>query len=169
MAVAAFRRRFGSVWRVPATHRPRKVPSSPGSVTNDFRYHVAHHDAQEATVDNPRDLARLTADVLDTKKGIDIALLDVGDLLQITEVFVIATGTSRPHVKTLAETVEEKLKEIGRRPLRSEGEAEAEWVLLDYGDIVVHVFQPEPRDYYGLERLWGDAPRLAWQPATSEA
>lgn len=126
-------------------------------------------ELQEATVDNPRDLARLIADVLDDKKGTDIALLDVGDLLQITEVFVIATGTSRPHVKTLAEHVQERLKTLERRPLRSEGEGEAEWILLDYGDIVVHVFQDEPRDYYGLERLWGDAPQLAWESATSEA
>jgi ribosome-associated protein len=103
------------------------------------------------------------------KKGLDIILLDVGDLLQITEVFVIATGTSRPHVQTLAEFVEERLKDQERRPLRTEGMAEAEWVLLDYGDFVVHVFQPEQREYYGLERLWGDAPRIEWEPATSEA
>lgn len=107
--------------------------------------------------------------MLEDKKGTDIALLDVGDLFQITEVFVIATGTSRPHVKTLAETVEDRLEEFGRRPLRSEGESEAEWVLLDFGDVVVHVFQSAPRDYYGLERLWGDAPRVEWEPAHSEA
>ncbi|MDX1744450.1 MAG: ribosome silencing factor [Halobacteriales archaeon] len=108
-------------------------------------------------------MARTAADALDDKKGIDIVLLDVGDLLSITEVFVIATGTARPHVKTLAETVVEKLKEHDRRPLRSEGETDAEWVLLDYGDFVVHVFQETPRDFYGLERLWGDAPRLEWE------
>ena len=107
--------------------------------------------------------------MLDDKKGTDITLLDVGDLLQITEVFVIATGTSRPHVKTLAETVEQRLREFDRRPLRSEGVAEAEWILLDFGDLVLHVFQGEPRDYYGLERLWGDAPQIQWEPAASEA
>lgn len=93
----------------------------------------------------------------------------MGDLFQVTEVFVIATGTSRPHVKTLADSVEEKLREVGRRPLRDEGRSEAEWVLMDYGDFIVHVFQPEYRDYYGLERLWGDAPRIEWEPAVSEA
>ena len=86
----------------------------------------------EEAVDSPRDLARLIADALDDKKGNDIALLDVGDLLQITEVFVIATGTSRPHVQTLAEAVEERLREAGRKPLRSEGKAEGEWVLIDW-------------------------------------
>lgn len=98
------------------------------------------------------------------KKGVDIRLLDVGDLLSITEVFVIATGTSRPHVKTLAEFAEEKLREQGRRALREEGRAEAEWVLLDFGDFVVHVFGAEQRDYYGLERLWSDAPVVDWSP-----
>ena len=104
---------------------------------------------------------------MDDKKGMDIALLEVGDLLSITEVFVIVTGSSRPHVRTLAEAVDERLKERGRRPLRTEGASEGEWVLLDYGDFVVHVFQETPRDFYGLERLWGDAPRLAWEPSVS--
>ena len=111
------------------------------------------------------DFVRIAADALDDKKGMDIALLDVGDLLSITEVFVIVTGTSRPHARTLAEAVDEKLKEHGRRPLRTEGAAEGEWVLLDFGDFVVHVFQETPRDFYGLERLWGDAPRIQWEPS----
>jgi ribosome-associated protein len=123
----------------------------------------------EATVDSPRDLARLIADALDDKKGIDIDLLDVGDLFQITEVFVIVTGTSRPHAQSLAESVEERLRGIGRKPLRTEGKAEAEWILLDFGDVILHVFQQEARDFYGLERLWGDAGRVDWQPASSEA
>jgi ribosome-associated protein len=125
-------------------------------------------EPEEGTVSTPTetiDFVRIAADALDDKKGMDIALLDVGDLLSITEVFVIVTGTSRPHVRTLAEAVDEKLKEHGRRPLRTEGAAEGEWVLLDYGDFVVHVFQETPRDFYGLERLWGDAPRIQWEPA----
>lgn len=89
--------------------------------------------------------------------------------MNITDAFVIATGTSRPHVQTLAERVEEVLKEAGRAPLRDEGLREAEWVLLDYGDFLVHVFQAEARDYYGLERLWGDAEPIEWEPAGIEA
>lgn len=84
----------------------------------------------------------------------------------IADVFVIATGTSRPHVQTLAEAIEERLAVRGRKPLRVEGLAEGLWVLLDYGDVLVHLFQQEPRSYYALERLWGDAPRL--EPAASE-
>jgi len=107
--------------------------------------------------------------VIDDKKGIDLVLLDVSELLWITDVFVIASGTSRPHVQSLAEEVELNLKAFDRRPLRIEGKREGNWVLLDYGEVVVHIFQPETRDFYGLERLWGDAPRLTWETLASEA
>ena len=98
-----------------------------------------------------------------------MVLLDVAPLTIIADAFVIASGGSRPHVQTLAEQVEEKLTEYGRKPLREEGRREGEWVLLDYGDLLVHLFQPKTRDYYGLERLWGDAARIEWEPAVSEA
>ena len=115
-------------------------------------------------------LARLAADAIADKKGQDIVLLEVGDLFVITEVFVIATGNSRPHVQSLANRVEELLKEeAGRKPLRDEGRPEAEWVLLDYGDVMVHLFQPSSREYYDLERLWRDAPVVDWSPAVSDA
>ena len=104
--------------------------------------------------------ASVAAGAIDDKKGLGVVLLDVSALLVITDVFVIATGTSRRHVMTLAEGTEEKLKETGRRPLRREGLEDGTWVLLDYGDVVVHVFDEATRAYYGLERLWGDAPRL---------
>jgi ribosome-associated protein len=109
------------------------------------------------------------AAVIDEKKGIDLVLLDVSELLWITDVFVIASGTSRPHVQSLAEDIELHLKSMDRRALRVEGKPEGKWVLLDYGEIVIHIFQPETRDFYGLERLWGDAPRLAWETLASEA
>ena len=127
---------------------------------------MSDREALEGTVSQHNetfDIVRIAADALDEKKGVNIALVDVGDLLSITEVFLIVTGTSRPHTRTLAEAVAEKLKEHDRRPLRTEGAAEGEWILLDFGDFVVHVFQEEPRDFYGLERLWGDAPRVPWE------
>ena len=80
--------------------------------------------------------------------------------------FVIGSGTSRRHVKTLADEVEFRLRGIDRRPLRREGVGDATWVLLDYGDVVVHLFDQETRSYYDLERLWADAPRLEFEPAT---
>lgn len=105
----------------------------------------------------------MAADAIFSKKGLDIVLLDVEGLFVLTDVFVIATGTSRPHVQSLADSVEEKLgDELGLKPLRSEGRTEAEWILLDFGDIIVHLFQAAPRDFYGLERLWADSEKIEW-------
>jgi len=113
--------------------------------------------------------ASAAAAAIDEKKGLGVVLLDVSGLLVITDVFVIATGASRRHVKALAEDVEDVLKDSDRRPLRREGLADGTWVLLDYGDIVIHVFDEETRSFYDLERLWGDAPRLDFQPTPSQA
>jgi ribosome-associated protein len=94
-----------------------------------------------------------------------VVLLDVSALLVITDIFVIASGMSRRHVLTLADEVEERLGKLGRKPLRREGLEHATWVLLDYGDVVVHVFDERTRRYYDLERLWIDAPRTEFDPA----
>lgn len=116
------------------------------------------------------DIARMAAEAIHDKKGLDVVLLDVAELLSITDIFVIATGTSNIHVRALADGVEEALAgSASRKPLRREGVDQATWILLDYGDVVVHLFQPEIRDFYGLERLWADAPVIEWEPATSES
>jgi ribosome-associated protein len=104
---------------------------------------------------------------MDDKKGLGIVLLDVSALLVITDAFVIASGTSRRHVMTLAEAVEERLAGLGRRPLRREGLEDATWALLDFGDVVVHVFDEATRRYYDLERLWADAPRTDYEAAAT--
>ena len=116
-------------------------------------------------------MAQAAADAVFSKKGADIVLLDVGGQFFLADVFVIATGTSRPHVQALAEHVEEKIAQaFDVKPLRLEGVNEAEWVLIDYGDIIVHLFQPGPRDFYSLERLWGDSARIRWEePAQTES
>jgi ribosome-associated protein len=115
-------------------------------------------------------MARVAAEAIFSKKGADIVLLDVEDSFFLSDVFVIATGTSRPHVQALAEHVEERVaEECGVRPLRVEGQTEAEWALLDFGDVIVHIFQAGPRDFYSLERLWGDSEHLPWEePIVSE-
>jgi ribosome-associated protein len=96
--------------------------------------------------------------------------MDVSDLLVVTDIFVIATGASSRQVKTLVAEVERVLKEdLGRRPLRREGVEHGKWVLLDLGDVVVHAFDRETRDYYSLELLWADAPRIEYEPAAAEA
>lgn len=125
-------------------------------------------DRRGTTVDIQH-LARRAADALAEKKGLDVILLDVSPLTVIADSFVLATGTSRTHVQTLAESVDRRLTEVGRKRIREEGRAEGEWVLLDFGDLLVHIFQAKTRDYYSLERLWGDAARIDWESAVSAA
>jgi len=106
----------------------------------------------------------MAADAIFAKKGTDLVLLDVESRFFLSDVFVIADGGSQRHVQALADHMEERLKELcDVKPLRVEGRDEAEWVLIDYGDIIVHIFQRAAREYYSLERLWGDAPRVVWE------
>jgi ribosome-associated protein len=104
-------------------------------------------------------LAVTAADAADDKKATDLTILDVADLLAIVDVFLLVTASSDRQLKAVAESIEEKLKGQDRRPLRREGTPSAGWVLLDYGDLVCHLFSAEQRDYYSLERLWADVPR----------
>ncbi len=115
-------------------------------------------------------MAKVAADAIFDKKGRDIVLLDVAEAFFLSDVFVIATGSSRTNVQALAESVEERIGEVyGSKPLRVEGKAEGEWVLVDFGDIIVHLFQESAREYYSLERLWGDAGRVKWEePAVTD-
>lgn len=102
----------------------------------------------------------LAAEAAAEKKATDIVAFDVGQLLVITDYFVLATGANDRQVKVIAEEVTKRLKEAGLRLVGAEGERERVWVLLDFGDVVVHVFQPQERDFYRLEKLWSQAPRL---------
>jgi ribosome-associated protein len=89
-------------------------------------------------------------------------MLDVGDVLAITDWFVVVTGGNPRQVRTIADEVATRVESEGAPPPRVEGRDDATWVLLDFGDLVVHVFQPEARAYYALERLWADVPQLEW-------
>jgi ribosome-associated protein len=109
-----------------------------------------------------REIAITAARAAADKQAVDVTILDVSGLIVITDCFVICSGTSDRQVKTLVEEVEKAVRDIGERPVRREGEADASWVLLDYVDVVVHVFGQEEREYYDLERLWSDAPRVPW-------
>jgi len=105
--------------------------------------------------------ARVAVDAAAEKKGADLAILDVGDVLSIIDLFVLVSASNARQVRTIVEEVEKALTEHdGSKPISVEGLADASWVLLDYGDIVVHVFLDETRAYYDLDRLWGDVPRL---------
>jgi ribosome-associated protein len=101
------------------------------------------------------------------KKADRVVILDVSQLLVITDHFLICSGSNDRQVRTIAEEIEKHLLDrYGVKPFRREGEREARWVLLDYVDFVVHVFRNEERDYYSLERLWADAPRLDFDEET---
>jgi ribosome-associated protein len=120
-------------------------------------------------LESVRELARTAARAADSKGGDDTVILDVGRVLAITDAFVITSGRNHRQVRTIAEEVEARLKAGGGpSPMRIEGADESAWVLLDYGDFVVHVFLDDVRRYYALERLWADAPRLEWvEPAAA--
>ena len=114
--------------------------------------------------DDGRGLAVLAARVADDKKATDVVVLDVGGVLSITGYFVIAGASNRRLVRTVAEEIEQTAKErLDRSPVRTEGLREQQWTLLDYGDVVVHVFLDEMRDFYEIERLYGDVPRIRWE------
>ena len=99
------------------------------------------------------------------KIATDVVVLDVGDIIGITEAFVIASGTNTRQVRSICDEVELALKiEADLAPLRIEGLKDASWVLVDYGLLVIHVFLTETREFYDLERLWSDAPRVDWEP-----
>lgn len=91
-------------------------------------------------------------------------VLEVGDIISITENFVLTSGRNIRQVRTIAEEVELQVRRLrGRSPMRTEGTSDCTWVLLDYGDFVVHVFLDETRRHYSLERLWSDAPQVDWE------
>jgi ribosome-associated protein len=106
----------------------------------------------------PRELAERIAAVASDRKAQDIRILDVGGLVGYTDCFVIASGNTERQAKAIHDAVHEELKAEGVRPQRVEGAGEARWILMDYGDCVLHVFTPEARAYYRLEQLWGEAP-----------
>ncbi len=102
----------------------------------------------------------MAAEAAAEKKAEDIIVMDVGGLLVVTDYFVICTGRTDRQVRSIAEEVELKLKHAGLAPIGVEGSEEGKWVLVDFVDVVVHVFQPEEREFYRLEKLWGEAKRL---------
>ena len=110
--------------------------------------------------DEAREAALVAAAAAADKLATDIALIDVSDRLAITDVFVIVTGSNERQVEAIVDEVEAKLRLHGVKPIRREGQRDGRWVLLDYGDIVVHVQHAEERVFYALERLWKDCPTI---------
>lgn len=113
-----------------------------------------------------RQLAVRAAQVADAEHATDVVVLHVGDVLGLTEYFVIGSASNRRLVSSIVEDVEQQLKlDPGRAPARVEGVREQQWVLMDYGDVVVHVFLAEIRNFYEIERLYTDVPKVDWSAA----
>lgn len=102
-------------------------------------------------------MKQAVVDALEDVKAIDISVLDVSKMTSLTSYMIIASGSSNRQTRALADNVQKKLKEFGVEPIGVEGEKEGEWVLVDFGDIVLHVMLPASRDYYNLDQLWGAA------------
>ena len=95
------------------------------------------------------------------KRATDLVVLDVQGLSSVTDYFLVCSGKSTTHMETITDAIRQELKSDGARPLHVEGVAASGWILLDYGDVLMHVFLEETRAYYALERLWGDAPAVS--------
>jgi iojap-like ribosome-associated protein len=107
-------------------------------------------------------LAKEITEEADATKAKDLVVLDLQKLVSYTDYFVIATGTSDRHVQAISDRVYRRLKDkLHRLPISYEGQDSGQWVLIDYGDVVFHVFQKEPRQFYGLDELWSDAPQVS--------
>ena len=109
---------------------------------------------------SPEEMVREIVKALDSKKAVDITAIEIRDLTTLGDYFVVASGNSTSHVKALAEEVDERLSAMGVEPRRVEGYQTCLWILMDYYDIIVHIFNKETREFYGLERLWADAPKV---------
>jgi ribosome-associated protein len=127
-------------------------------------------DTGSQTLPASKEVAIAAARASSEKQADDVVILDVHELIVITDFFVICSAGTDRQLKTVIENVEERLRSgLEVRPARREGEAGAGWWLLDYIDVVVHVFGSEERAYYDLERLWRDAPRLSWDESSEAA
>ena len=110
------------------------------------------------------EIAILCARIADSKKAENIQICDVRRLTFIADFFVICSGFNKRQLQSIAHDIELKLHEQGIHWIGLEGYADAQWILMDYGDVIIHLFDKEVRNFYDLELLWGDAPRLPWNP-----
>lgn len=145
---------------IPATSLPPAVLPPPAGLP-------ATRGSRDMGEDTPGTaLARAVADAADMKKGEHIVILDVRGLSMVTDFLVIASASSMPHLRAIRNEIAERIQEErNEKPHSTQGAAESQWMLLDYGDVVAHIFMADRRALYALEDLWGDAPRLAWTPS----
>lgn len=120
------------------------------------------------SAENAQTMLQIAADAAASKGGEDLVALNVSEPLPLVDIFLIVTGNSERNVAAIADEVEDRLIEAGHKRVRREGRTEARWVLLDFGDLIVHVFHGEERVYYGLERLWKDCPVVPFELSEAE-
>ncbi len=119
--------------------------------------------------DAAKQLAYAIAAAAEDRKAVDITILEVGDVSYLADYFVLATGFSSAQVRAIIRSIQSALEDdYNRQPLRVEGQTEGTWILLDYGEVIVHVFMPEAREYYNLEAFWGHANRLPYEPQSAQ-
>jgi len=116
-----------------------------------------------AAANDSTELVRVSARLADDKKAEDIVVLDLRGLMYVTDFFVIASGGNPRQLHAIQSAIHQEMSQRGVRPIGQEGSGQDRWVLMDYGDFVVHLFDPDSRRLYDLELLWGDAPRFEWQ------
>jgi len=109
---------------------------------------------------NIKEIALLAAEAADDKKAVDIEILDVRELTIIADYFVICSGNSETQVKAIANGIEESLSESDIEPQKVAGKQESRWILMDYADVIIHIFHKDEREFYELERLWADAEKI---------
>jgi len=129
------------------------------------RTHVRSEAVLEPQSDRALQRAMLAAETAEDNRGTDIVVLDMRELTSVFDFFIIASGTSRRQLHAMSEEIDHALEDrLGDHRLGIEGYEQSRWILLDYGDVVVHLFEPEMREYYALEQLWGHAKRVPLKP-----
>lgn len=109
-------------------------------------------------------IAKIAAQAADEKQASDVTVLDVGEVLAITDLFVVASAGNKRQVRTICDAVTDAVRrETGRSPLSSEGVTEQQWILIDYGSVIIHIFDDETRRFYEIERLYRDVPAVSWR------
>ena len=116
----------------------------------------------EGVLLDPGQLARAAVDIASDKKASDVILLDIREVTTFADYFVICSGSNRRQIQAIADAIDEELGEQGTKALHREGVAEAGWILLDFGDVIVHIFGPKEREYYRLESLWSEAKTVVY-------
>ena len=120
----------------------------------------AKTQSPKAASESDRERLEVIVAAIDDRKGVDLKVLELGEVSDFTDYFVICSGSNQRQVGAIIDAIVRRMREIGHRPLHVEGENQAQWILIDYGDIIVHVFDEERRAFYRLERIWSDAPNV---------